>query len=369
MERSNWICLLRIAALLNLILVFAASSAPSGNLTAHFLDVGQGDSELIQFAGKNILIDGGEQDMGPRVSSYLREHGVKNLDLVIATHPHSDHIGGLLTVLNDFLVKQILDSGQASTSQVYENFLTLIDRKNIPYKIAERGQTINLDPKLKIEVLSPPKTPFSDDLNQNSIVIRVTYGMVSFLFMGDAGFEAEDSIMAAGYDLKSTVLKVGHHGSSSSTGTTFLSKVQPEVEIIEVGTGNDYGHPAKKTLSALQRTSSTTYRTDINGNIVITTDGTSYSISTQKLSSVPVSTAPQAKTLAYTPTTTSSSSLATSSTTASGGPLVGSSKSNKYHYPSCSGAKKIASANLVTFSGSAEARAKGYEPCGICHPP
>ena len=292
MTNSSLKRLLQVALLA--VLLFAVSASASENLIVHFLDVGQGDSILLQFNNKNVLIDGGDQDAGPIVKSYLRSHGVKSLDLVVATHPHEDHIGGLLTVLNDFPVKQVLDSGQVHIRRrPSRDFLNVIDQKNIPFSIAERGQTIDLDPSLKIEVLSPPSTPFSDDLNQNSIVLKVTYNKVSFLLMGDAGFEAEDSIMAAGYDLKSTVLKVGHHGSSSSTGTSFLSKVKPKVDVIEVGAGNDYGHPTQTTLSALQNTGSKVYRTDLDGNIVITTDGQTYSVSTEKQSWNTASTTPK----------------------------------------------------------------------------
>jgi competence protein ComEC len=163
--------------------------------------------------------------------------------------------------------------------------LNLIDQKNISYKVAERGQTINLDPRIKIEVLSPPVTPFPDDLNQNSIVLKVTYDKVSFLLMGDAGQEAENSLLSAGYDLKSNILKVAHHGSSSASSPAFLAAVKPAVSIIEVGAGNDYGHPSQKTLNALEKIGSKIYRTDRNGNIVVTTDGQSYSISTGKPSS------------------------------------------------------------------------------------
>jgi beta-lactamase superfamily II metal-dependent hydrolase len=368
MKKSSWIRHLQIAILL--FLAISSVAFASENLTAHFIDVGQGDSILLQFDGKNVLIDGGIQEMGPRVETYLRNHGVSSLDLLVATHPHEDHIGGLITILKDFSIKQVLDSGQPDSSQVYETFLTLIDQKNILYKVAQRGQKINLDTNLKIDVLSPPPTLFSNDLNQNSIVLKVTYNKVSFLLMGDAGFEAENSIKAAGYDLKSDILKVGHHGSSSASGTAFLAKVKPAISIIEVGTGNDYGHPTQKTLNALQSIGSEIYRTDTNGNIVITTDGTSYSISSQKLSAVPASTTSQTKTSAYTPTVTQASSpITTPSSTVSGGPFVGSSKSDKYQYPSCSAAKKIKPANLVTFSSSADARARGYVPCGICHPP
>jgi beta-lactamase superfamily II metal-dependent hydrolase len=368
MNKANFRRTLQAALISVLIIaISAAAVSASENLTMHFLDVGQGDSELLQFAGKNILIDGGTQDMGPRVESYLRSHGVSSLDLLIATHPHEDHIGGLIAILKNIPVKQVLDSGQAHTSQTYENFLTLIDQKDIPFAVAERGQTIDLDPRLKIEVLSPPATPIADDLNQNSVVLKVTYNKVSFLLMADAGFEAEDSIMAAGYDLKSTVLKIGHHGSSSSTSPAFLSKVRPEVEVIEVGAGNDYGHPTQKTLSALQSTSSQVYRTDTNGNIVVTTDGQTYSVTTEKQSWNAASTAPKstASAVAWTATPAASTTAAISSQ----GPFVGSSKSDKYHYPSCSAAKKIKPANLVTFSSSADARAQGYVPCGICHPP
>lgn len=365
MKNSNLKRLLQVALLA--FLLVAVSASASENLTVHFIDVGQGDSELLQFAGKNVLIDAGEQDIGPRVESYLRDHGASSLDLVVATHPHEDHIGGLLTILNDFTVGQVLDSGQTHTSQTFENYLNLIDQKNIPFSTAERGQTIDLDPSLQIEVLSPPATLFSGDLNQNSIVLKVTYSNVSFLFMGDAGIEAEDSIMAAGYDLQSDILKVGHHGSSSSSSPAFLSAVRPEVEIIEVGAANDYGHPTQKTLSALQSTSSKVYRTDTNGDIVVTTDGQNYSVSTSKQSWNTASTAPQATASAVTWPASPDASTATA--TVSQGPFVGSSKSDKYHYPSCSAAKRIKPANLITFSSSADARAQGYVPCGICNPP
>jgi beta-lactamase superfamily II metal-dependent hydrolase len=365
MKISNLKQLLQIALLSVLIVaISAATVSASENLVAHFLDVGQGDSILLQFNNKNVLIDGGTQEMGPRVESYLRSHGVSSLDLVVATHPHSDHIGGLLTVIKDFPVEQILDSGQVHTTPTFEDLLNVIDKKNIPYNVAERGQTIDLDPSLKIEVLSPTSTPF-DNLNENSIVLKVTYNKVSFLLMGDAGFEAEDSIMAAGYDLKSTVLKVGHHGSSSSTGTSFLSKVKPKVDIIEVGAGNDYGHPTQATLSALQNTGSKVYRTDLDGNIVVTTDGQTYSVSTGKQSWSTTGTAPKSTASAVAWPASPVAAVSTTSQVA----FVGSVKSNKYHYPSCQWAEKIKPSNEIWFTGSADARAHGYVPCGACHPP
>lgn len=370
MKESNLKWLLQIAVLSVLIVaVFAATVSAKENLVVHFIDVGQGDSELLQFDGKNVLIDGGTPDMGQRVESYLKNHGVSSLDLLVATHPHEDHIGGLPTILRDFTVKQVLDSGQTHTAPSFETYLNLIDQKDIPFETAQRGQTINLDPNLKMEVLSPPATLFPSDLNQNSVVLKITYNKVSFLLMGDAGIEAEKSILSSGYNLDSDVLKVGHHGSSSASSSSFLAKVKPAISIIEVGAGNDYGHPTKKTLSALQNTGSKIYRTDLDGDIVVTTDGQSCTVTTGKQSWNTASTAPKDTSSAITWTNGATSSTTATAATSSNGPFVGSAKSDKYHYQSCSGAQKIKSANLVTFSSSADARAQGYVPCRICHPP
>jgi beta-lactamase superfamily II metal-dependent hydrolase len=296
-KRLLWVAILSVF----IATLFSATINASNNLTVHFLDVGQGDSELLQFNGKNVLIDGGVQEMGPRVESYLKDNGVSSLDIVVATHPHADHVGGLIAVLNDFPVKQVLDIGQSHPSPIYESFLTLIDQKNISYKNPQQGQTINLDPNLTIEVLNPPSTQFSDDLNQNSIALKVTFNNVSFLLMGDAGFEAENSILASGYDLKSDILKVGHHGSSSASSATFLAKVKPAISIIEVGAGNDYGHPTQKTLNALQQIGTKVYRTDLNGNITITTNGLTYSVSAQKQSGNASNKTARTKTLSSAP--------------------------------------------------------------------
>jgi len=338
--------------------IAVSTALASENLTVHFMDVGQGDAELLQFNGKNVLIDGSTRDMGSRVECYLKEQGVSSLNLLVATHPHEDHIGGLLTVLKDFPIWQVLDSGQEHTSQTFETYLNLIDQKNIPFATAERGQTIDLDPALDIEVLSPPTTHFTEDaLNQNSVVLKVTYENVSFLFMGDAGTDAENSLLASEYNLDADVLKVGHHGSSSGSSLAFLNAVTPTVGIIEVGSGNDYGHPTSKTLTSLKSTGSAIYRTALDGNIVVTTDGEGITVITGRSSCSDSSPA------------IASSQPTTAVTSSSGGPFVASSKSDKYHYPSCASAKRIKSSNLITFATAAEARAAGYSPCSKCNPP
>jgi beta-lactamase superfamily II metal-dependent hydrolase len=232
-----------------LILALSSIAASSENLTAHFIDVGQGDSELIQFAGKNILIDGGEQEMGGQVESYLRNHGVTSLDLMVATHPHDDHIGGLITILKDFPIKQVLDSGQSHTTQTFSTYLNLIDQKNIPFETAQRGQTIDLDPAIEIEVLSPSSTLFQDDLtriplsSKSHIITCHSCSWVMQALKPRVAFFLQDTTLML------TSLKLVHHGSSSASSTAFLSTVTPAISVIEVVSGNDYGHPTQKTLT------------------------------------------------------------------------------------------------------------------------
>jgi competence protein ComEC len=252
-----------------------------GNFSVYFLDVGQGDSTLFIVDGKTILIDAGEVDMGDRVVRDLRKLGVTRIDLLVATHPHSDHIGGLQTVLASFLVGQVLDAGIPSPSPVYEHFLETIDRKNIPYRVAEQGQTINVDPALRVFVLSPPAQRTGDDPNINSVVLRISYGTIDFLMTGDTDGEGEEALIRSGYPLDAEILKVAHHGSSSSTSPAFLSRVSPETGIIYVGGDNPYGHPHKETLDFLKKSGVMVYRTDRDGTIVVRTDGMSYSVKTE----------------------------------------------------------------------------------------
>ena len=264
---------------------FSAEGIPSNEvLTVHFIDVGQGDSMLIQVNNRSMLIDGGPRKSGTTLVSYLKRHGVKALNYVVSTHPHADHIGGLIAVLRQFPVGQVIDSGQPHGTQTYEQYLSLIDRKNIPYMVAEAGQRIDLGPGICAEVLGPVGNESGSSLNENSIVIKLTYHNVSFLFTGDAGFPEERALMAAGADLRSDVLKVPHHGSRYASSAAFLAKVRPEVSVVEVGE-NNYGHPSPKTLARYQKIGSVVYRTDLNGNIVVTTDGNSFTVKPEHPSS------------------------------------------------------------------------------------
>lgn len=260
-------------------------------LIVTFLNVGQGDSILITTPGKkNILIDGGSIpkewstfDAGKMVVvPYLRKKGIKKLDLVVATHPDIDHIGGLISVLENIHVSAFLDSGTISTTQTYEQLLKLVKKKNIKYKITEQG-TLEIDPPIKFDILSPISNTFSNDPNNNSIVIRLEYGKISFLFTADIGELAETLyVKKYGERLKSTVLKVPHHGGTNSSSIPFLNCVMPEVSIISCGRYNPFGHPSGEILKRIERMNTSIYRTDKNGTIIIKTDGERYDILTQR---------------------------------------------------------------------------------------
>lgn len=253
----------------------------SGDLRVFFLDVGQGDSSIILFKDRVIVIDAGDTDRGGTVVSALHRLGVQKIDLLVATHPHADHIGGMQDLLAAFPVAQVLDSGMPSTSVLYERFLNSVDEKNIPYMVAEQGQTIDLDPSLRIIVLSPPKERIGDDLNTNSIVLKVSYGTANLLFTGDATTAAEDVMVKSGYPLDAQVLKVGHHGSSGSGSSAFLSRVSPETAIISSGAGNSYGHPHQETLERLNRAGAVIFRTDEDGTVLVTSNGETFSVMTE----------------------------------------------------------------------------------------
>lgn len=265
---------------------YSKNNAETG-LTVTFLDVGQGDSILITTpAKKNILIDGGTIpkkwstfDAGKFiVLPYLRERGIKKLDLVVATHPDIDHIGGLIHVLKKIPVDTFLDSGTISTTQTYEDLLSIVEKKNIKYKIAEQGE-LDIDKSIRLEVLSPISDTFTEDPNNNSIVIRLEYGKISFLFTGDIGQIAESIyVQKYGDRLKSTILKAAHHGGKGSSSVSFLNCVKPESAIISCGKNNPFGHPSEEALERIEKMGIKIYRTDKGGTITIKTDGKEYSM-------------------------------------------------------------------------------------------
>ena len=258
-----------------------AYSEPNPLLTVHFIYVGQGDAILIETPeNETILIDGGEPRMGKRLVKYLKKQQVKRIDLRIATHPDFDHLGGLLEVLKHFPVKRVVENGQLHDTRTYANFQLLIKYKNIPISIAEEGEFIPMKGKTKLHILHA-KHPEAENTNQSSIVLKLSYGEINFLLMGDVEEEQEE-LIAEKYDIESTILKVAHHGSSSSSSLKFLRQVEPEVSLISYHVANEFGHPVDRVIQNLRQMGSQIFSTAGYGNIVVETDGENYIVIPEK---------------------------------------------------------------------------------------
>lgn len=265
---------------LNSLLDGNISTTPAGQLKVHFIDVGQADSILIQTPnGKNMLIDAGNNNDGSKVVSYLQNLGITKLDIIAGTHPHEDHVGGMDTVINMLQVGKVYMPKVTSNTKTFEDVITAIKNKGLNITTPTPGTTVDLDSSVKLEILAPNGNTY-EDLNNYSIVFKLTYGSKSFLFTGDAEDVSEREMLAKGYNLKADVLKVGHHGSNSSTTSEFLSAVAPQYAVISVGKDNEYGHPTQATMDKLKNASVTVYRTDENGTIVATCDGNTITFST-----------------------------------------------------------------------------------------
>lgn len=261
-----------------------ATATVNGNASVHFIDVGQGDSVLIQSDGKTVLIDAGENNKGDDVLSYLETLGIHSLDYVIGTHAHSDHIGGLDTVINSIEVKNVLlydlPEKHIPSTKTYIDLLKAIDNNNVNLISAKAGEEISLGDG-KIEILGPVSEKYND-LNDFSIVCNFTFGEKTFLFMGDSEIAAEIDLINYSSNLSADVLKVGHHGSRYSCCNEFLDAVNPSVAVISVGKSNSYNHPHDETINALTQRDVEILRTDFSGNIVISTNGKKLKISKEK---------------------------------------------------------------------------------------
>jgi len=251
---------------------------PAENLKVHFLAVGQADSILVQSGEHFMLIDAGNNNDAGFVVNYLKKLGVNKLDYVVGTHPHEDHIGGLDAIIDTFDVGKVLMPKVTTTTKTFEDVLKAIKKKGLKITAPVPGSTWEIG-SAKVEVLAPNSKSY-DSLNNYSIVLKVTYGENVFLFTGDAEAVSEGEMLEKNYELAADVLKVGHHGSSTSTTDAFLKKVSPDYAVISVGKDNKYGHPHQETLAKLVKKDVKVYRTDEQGTIVFSSDGQLLSVET-----------------------------------------------------------------------------------------
>lgn len=247
-------------------------------LTVHYIDVGQGDSTLLEFEGFLMLIDAGNWNSTEAVD-YLKQQEIKDIDIVVGTHPDADHIGQLAQVIGEFNVGEVWMSGNTSSSNTFTNVLQAIEASGSDYVEPRSGDVFDVG-SLQIEVLYPNK--ITGAANEESVSMKMTYGDVRFIFTGDAGVKQEQEMVDSGTDLDAEILHLGHHGSNTSTSPSFLSAVTPEVAIYSAGADNSYGHPHAEVIAAVENAGAEVYGTDVNGTILVKTDGKSYTVETQQ---------------------------------------------------------------------------------------
>ena len=265
-----------ICILLTALIIFITQQPPDlgpieGEIRVHFIDVGQGDSILVQSTDHAVLIDAGPPAAGQSLVIYLESLGIRRLDYVIATHPHSDHIGGMPGVLDRFLVGELWMPDVAHDTATFERFLDAIERNHLEITTVQAGDVLSAGP-IRMIAVSPNRGGYGN-LNDYSIVLHMQYGLTSFLFTGDAESLSENEMIAAGWNLQADILNVGHHGSRTSTTDSFLYAVDPQFAVISLAAGNQFNHPHPEVLERLTRRGIEVLRTDELGTIVMSTDG------------------------------------------------------------------------------------------------
>lgn len=358
-----------------------------------FIDVGQADAALIECDGHYMMIDGGNRGDSQRIYAELRNGGIRKLDLIIGSGAHEDHIGGLAGALNFATADVTLCPQTEYDTKAFANFKKYADLNGGGITVPQAGEEYPLG-SATVKILAVNST---DDDNERSIVTMVRYGGTAFLFMGDAGVETEKILLDSGADLSAAVLKVGHHGSETSTSEAFVKAVQPQYAVIGVGAQNSYGHPTETVLKRLNGAGVQIFRTDLNGDITFVSDGVNVKVSAEKKASPEAVMTPGNK-----PETTSAETEATSSEVSkepgnpsdsgntppatqapsqevtqapttqavpAGRDYVANTNTHKFHYPSCGSVSQMSEHNKWFFHGTRdELISQGYDPCKRCNP-
>ena len=322
------------------------ASQEGSTFEIHFIDVGQGDAALVLCDGQAMLIDGGESSASSKIYSYLKSHGVDYLDYIVATHVHSDHVGGLSGALNYAAAGTAFCPDTEYDSRAFQSFVEYLDQQGRKITVPQAGDTFSLGSSM-VQILGPQRD--YENINDTSVVLKISYGKTAFLFTGDAERTAEADILDAGYDLSATVLKVGHHGSDTSTSYPFLREIMPQYAVISVGEGNSYGHPNENLLSRLRDAGVKVYRTDLQGTILCTSDGEQVSFQVEKNEGVQTN-----------PTETTAQDAEKEIT------YIGNRNSKKFHLPACPNLP--IEKNRVSFASRQEAIDAGFDPCDNCKP-
>jgi len=321
----------------------------SSKFEVHFIDVGQADATLLLCDDKTMLIDGGNPDDSNLIVAYLKKLNIEHLDFLICSHAHDDHVGGISGALSVATAGKVFAPKTENDIRSYINFKKKVSAQNLKIENPLSGETFAFG-RSKVLFLGPVHEA-TENLNNTSIMIKITYGNTSFLFTGDAEHEEELSVIEQGYDLSADVLKVGHHGSSYSTSYLFLRKIMPKYGVISVGKHNSYGHPSEQTISRLNDADVAVYRTDLQGDIIFSSDGKNISVKTQKNSTLSDEPADAQK------------------QTTEPMKYIGNKNSMKFHYPKCSSVKAMKESNKIYFNCSRdEIISDGFIPCQRCLP-